>query len=39
MSCRCEDIRCAEREREVLEDILIESVIVKFIIMNLRIVV
>ena len=22
MSCRCEDIRCAEREREVLEDIL-----------------
>lgn len=21
MSCRCEDIRCAEREREVLEDI------------------
>ena len=35
MSCRCEDIRCAEREREVL----IESVIVKFIIMNLRIVV
>ena len=22
MSCRCGDIRCAEREREVLEDIL-----------------